>query len=328
MTNRRIFIVALCAAALSFPSSAFAQQQGKVWRIGVLSIGSAATARHLVEAFFKGMADLGYQEGRNVHYEVRYGEGSFEKFEQYAREYVDAKVDLIWTSGTPATTAAQKATGSIPIVFAVVGDPVFSKLVSSLASPGANLTGMSAMTSDTWEKRVELLGEIFPTVQRIGVLLNPLDSSNAAQLVFMRKGAEKLGKELMIVESRTPKEFADAFARLKEWQAQALLNAESTLFLSNKRELLDGAIANRWPTIHSSIEYAEAGGVIAYGADYAENARNSAVFVDRIFKGAKPADLPVQQPVKFEFVINLKSVKALGLTIPSSVLLRVDRVID
>jgi putative ABC transport system substrate-binding protein len=328
MNNRRKFIIAFGVAALAAPFGTFAQQQGKIWRIGVLSIGSAATARHLVKAFFKGMADLGYQEGRNVHYEVRYGEGSFEKFEQYAREYVDAKVDLIWTSGTPATTAARKATESIPIVFAVVGDPVFSRLVSSLASPGANLTGMSAMTSDTWEKRVELLSEIFPTVQRIGVLLNPLDSSNAAQLVFMRKGAEKLGKELMIVESRTPKEFADAFARLKEWQAQALLNAESTLFLANKRELLDGAIANRWPTIHSSIEYAEAGGVIAYGADYAENARNSAVFVDRIFKGAKPADLPVQQPVKFEFVINLKSVKTLGLTIPPSVLLRVDRMIE
>jgi putative ABC transport system substrate-binding protein len=327
LNNRRKF-VAFCGAALAWPFSVFAQQQGKVWRIGVLSIGSAATARHLVEAFFKGMADLGYQEGRNVHYEIRYGEGSFEKFEQYAREHVDAKVDLIWTSGTPATTAAQKATESIPVVFAVVGDPVYSRLVRSLASPGANLTGMSAMTSDTWEKRVELLHEIFPTIQRIGVLVNPLDSSNAAQLVYIRKGAEKLGKELKIVESRTPNEFVEAFNRLKEWHAQALLNAESTLFLANKRELLDGAIRNRWPTIHSSIEYAEAGGLIAYGADYAENARSSAVFVDRILRGAKPADLPVQQPVKFEFVINRKSVKALGLTIPQSILLRVDRVIE
>src|SRR6476620_2365662 len=207
MSNRRIFIVALCAGALSLSFSAFAQQQGKVWQIGVLSIGSAATARHLVEAFFKGMTDLGYQEGRNVHYEVRYGEGSFEKFEQYAREHVDAKVDLIWASGTPATTAAQKVTASIPVVFAVVGDPVYSKLIRSLAYPGANLTGMSAMTSDTWEKRVEILDEIFPTVQRIGVLLNPLDSSNAAQLVYIQRGAERLGKELMIVEARSPEEF-------------------------------------------------------------------------------------------------------------------------
>ena len=328
MNSRRRFITAFGAGVLAGSIRAFAQQQGKVWRVGVLSIGSAATAHHLVEAFLKGMADLGYQEGRNVRYEVRYGEGSFEKFEQYAREYVDAKVDLIWTSGTPASTAAQTATASIPIVFAVVGDPVYSKLIRSLAFPGANLTGMSAMTSDTWEKRVEILDEIFPTAQRIGVLLNPLDSSNAAQLVYIQKGAERLRKELKIVEARTPEEFTEAFARLKEWQAQALLNAESTLFLANKEALLDGAMQNRWPTIHSSIEYAEAGGVIAYGADYAENARNSAVYVDRIFKGAKPADLPVQQPVKFEFVINLKSVTALGLAIPPSILLRVDRVIE
>src|SRR6478672_2536735 len=139
--RRREFITALAAGALAAPFRSFAQQQGEVWRVGIMSIGSAATARHLVEAFFKGMTDLGYQEGRNVHYEVRYGEGSFEKFEQYAREYVDAKVDLIWTSGTPATTAAQKATESIPIVFAVVGDPVYSRLIRSLAFPGANLTG-------------------------------------------------------------------------------------------------------------------------------------------------------------------------------------------
>jgi putative ABC transport system substrate-binding protein len=137
-----------------------------------------------------------------------------------------------------------------------------------------------------------------------------------------------LGKTLMIIEARSPEEFATAFAQLKQWQAQALLNAESTLFLANKRALLDGALQNQWPTIHSSIEYSEAGGVIAYGADYAENARSSAVYVDRIFKGAKPVDLPVQQPVKFEFVINLKSVKAMGLEIPPSILLRVDRVIE
>src|SRR5262245_61622665 len=172
--RRRDFIKLLAGSVAAWPIAARAQQQGKVWRIGVLSIRSAATARHLVEAFFKGMADLGYQEGRNVHYEERYGEGSCERSEQYARAHVDAKVDLIWASGTPATTAAQKVTASIPVVFAVVGDPVYSKLIRSLAFPGANLTGMSAMTSDTWEKRVEILDEIFPTVQRIGVLLNPL----------------------------------------------------------------------------------------------------------------------------------------------------------
>jgi putative ABC transport system substrate-binding protein len=263
-----------------------------------------------------------------VRYEVRHGEGSIYKFEQYARELVSAKVDLIWTSGTPAATAAQKATASIPVVFALVGDPVYSKLVRNLRDPGANLTGTSLMISEMWEKRVEILTEVFPTVQRIGVLHNPLDSSNAAQLPYMQSGAQKLAKEVMMVGVRTPEEFGAAFAQLKGWGAQALLNAESTLFLTNKRALLDGAAQNRWPTVHSSIEYAEAGGVIAYGADYTENCRSSAAYVDKIFSGTKPGDLPVQQPVKFEFVINLKSANALGLTIPPSVLLRVDRVIE
>jgi putative ABC transport system substrate-binding protein len=325
--RRRDFITGLGVAA-AWPLGALAQGQARLWRVGVLSVGSAATARHLVDAFVRGMADLGYQEGVNVRYELRYGEGSMEKFEQHARELAGAQVDLIWASSTPAATAAQKATASIPVVFALVGDPIFSKLVHNLAEPGANLTGMSLMISEMWEKRIEILTEILPTVERIAILHNPLDSSNAAQLPYMQSGAQRMGKKVMIVGVRTPEEFAGAFAQFKTWGAQALLNAESTLFLTNKRALLDGALQNGWPTVHSSIEYAEAGGVIAYGADYAENCRSSAAFVDRIFKGAKPGDLPVQQPVKFEFVVNLKSAKALGLTIPERVLLRVDRVIE
>jgi len=328
MTRRETVLALLALGAAGRPLASFAQQQDKIWRIGVLSIGSVATARHLVEAFFKGLADLGYQDARNVHYEVRYGEGSVEKFERYAREHVSTNVDLIWTSSTPATLAAQKATASIPIVFALVGDPIYSKVVHSLARPGANLTGMSLMISETWLKRVEILNEIFPAGRRIGVLHNPLDSSNAAQLPYIQKGALALGKEVMIVEARTPEEFASAFTQLKKWRAQALLNAESTLFLTNRRALLTAATENRWPTVHSSKEYVAAGGIIAYGADYADNCRDSATYVDRILKGAKPADLPVAQPTKFEMVINLKAAKAIGLTIPPSVLLRADEVIQ
>jgi putative ABC transport system substrate-binding protein len=192
MNNRRKFIAALGAGAIAAPFRSFAQQQGKIWRIGVLSIGSASTAHQLVEAFSKGMTDLGYQEGRDVHYEVCYGEASIDKFEQYAREHVNAKVDLIWASGTPAALAAQKATASIPVIFALVGDPLYSKLVRSLAAPGANLTGMSLMISEMWEKRVEILTEIFPTVRRVGLLHNPLDSSNAAQLPTCRRAPRGL----------------------------------------------------------------------------------------------------------------------------------------
>ena len=170
---------------------------------------------------------------------------SIDKFERYAREHVGDKVDLIWASGTPAATAAQNATASIPVVFALVGDPVYSKLVRSLQAPGANLTGMSLMISEMWEKRVEILTEIFPKVQRIGVLYNPLNSSNAAQLPHIQQSAQQLGKEVMIVGVRTPEEFGAAFAQLKGWQAEALLNAKSTLFLTNKRALLDGAAQNR-----------------------------------------------------------------------------------
>jgi putative ABC transport system substrate-binding protein len=251
-----------------------------------------------------------------------------DKFDRHARELAAAKVDLIWTSSTPAATAAQKATTSIPVVFALVGDPVFSKLVSNLRVPEANLTGVSLMISEMWEKRVEILNEIFPAVERIAALHNPLDSSNAAQLPWIEKGAQRLGKQMKIIGVRTPEEFDGAFAEFKSWRAQALLNAESTLFLTNKQALLGGTLQNLWPSVHSSIEYAEAGGLIAYGADYADNCRSSAPYVDRILKGAKPGDLPVQQPVKFQFVINLQTAKALGVGIPEAVLLRVDRIIE
>jgi putative ABC transport system substrate-binding protein len=328
MNNRRKFIAALGAGAFAAPFRSFAQQQGKLWRVGVLSVGSASTAHHLVEAFFKGMTDLGYREGRDVQYDVLYGEGSIDKFEQHAREHVGAKVDLIWASGTPAASAAQKATVSIPVVFALVGDPVYSKLVGSLAAPGANLTGVSLMISEMWEKRVEMLAEIFPTVRRLGLLHNPLDSSNAAQLPHMQEGARRLGLEVMTVGVRSPEDFAAAFAQLREWGAQALLNAESTLFLANKRALLDAAAQYHWPTVHSSKDYAEAGGVIAYGANYAENCRSSSTYVDKIFKGAKPSDLPVQQPVKFQLVVNLKTAKSMGLAVPPMLLALADEVIE
>ena len=333
MNQRRTLMLALGAGALTAPFSAPAQQPnvpagapGKIWRIGMMGLSSVTA---LSAAFYEGMAALGYQRGRNVQYEERFqADFSLETFEQHARELVGAKVDLIWAPGTPAAASAQKATVSMPIVFALIGDPVHSKLIRSFAAPGGNLTGMSLLLSEMWEKRVELLHEIFPAARRIGVLHNPLDASNAPQLPYMQKAAKVLGKELMLVEARKLEDFAAAFAQLKGWRAQALLNAESTLFLRNRQALIDAALQNRWPTLHSSREYAEAGGTIAYGADYAENCRSSAYFADRIFKGAKPADLPVQQPTKFNFVLNLKAAKALGLTIPYSVLLRADRVIE
>jgi putative ABC transport system substrate-binding protein len=324
-STRRKLLLALGAVALAAPFGSFAQQPGKVWRVGSLGV---TAGRHLYAAFVAGMADLGYVEGRNVHYDKRESDGNFETFAKDARALAEARVDLIWVGGTPAAMAAQKATATIPIVFALVADPVYSKLIHSLSAPGGNLTGMTLLLAEIWTKRVEILNEIFPKVRRIGVLHNPLDSSNTAQLPYIREGAKAFGKEVMIVGATRPEEFAAAFAQLKKWRAEALLNAESTLFFQNRQALIEAAAKNHWPTVHSTKEYVDAGGVIAYGADYVQNCRDSAAYVDKIFRGAKPGDLPVQQPTKYEFVLNLKAAKAMGLTIPQSILLRADRVIE
>lgn len=321
--NRRDTILAL--AVLGAPMRLMAQP-ARVPRIGMLS-GSAETAK-FAQAFFKGMSDLGYQDGKNVHYEQRHGDGSYESALQNARELVSANVDLIWAPGTQVVTAARKVTTTLPIVFALVSDPVASGFVRSLPRPGTNATGITVLNAETGAKRIELLNEIFPKLRRVGVLHNPGDSASTAQLPIVAGSIRALGKELMVVEARSPEQFAAAFAKLAEWRADALVMLENALYVAHRKTLLDWAAKHRWPTINSSKEYAEAGGVISYGADWADSCRRSAVYVDKILKGAKPADLPVEQPTKFEFVINLKVAKAFGLTIPQSVLLRADQVIE
>jgi putative ABC transport system substrate-binding protein len=324
--NRRHAILAL--AALGAPLRPMAQLSPGTPRIGVLSGGTPESSDHLVQALIKGMAGLGYQDGKNVRYEFRYGDGSGEKAQQNARELVAAKVDLIWAPGSLVVAAAQKATMSLPIVFAITSDPVASGFIRSLPRPGTNATGITNMNAEMGAKRIELLNETFPKLRRVGVLHNPGDSASALQLPVVQQGVRALSKELMVVEARAPEEFAAALAKLAAWRADSLIILESGLYLTHRKTLLDWAAKHRWPTINSSKEYTEAGGVLAYGADYADNCRRSAVYVDKILKGAKPADLPVQQPTKFEFVINLKAAKAMGLSIPQAMLLRADRVIE
>ena len=324
--NRRDTILAL--AALGIPLRLAAQPATGVPRVGVLMFSTAEASGHIVRAFIQGMTELGYQDGKNVRYEIRHGDGGEEKLRQNAHDLVAAKVDLIWAPATAVTAAAQKETMSLPIVFALVSDPIASGFVRSLPQPGTNATGITNMTAETGAKRIQLLAEIFPKVRRIGVLQNPADSASGLQLSFAQQGARTLGKELMVVEARAPAEFAAAFAKLAAWRADALVILESSLFFLHRKTLLSSAAKHRWPTIASTKDYAEAGGVIAYGADYSDNCRRSAAYVDKILKGAKPADLPVQQPIKFEFVINLKAAKAMGLTIPKAMLLRADRVIE
>ena len=324
--NRRDTIVAL--AALASPLRLMAQPEPRAPRIGLLMGGTAESSGYLAQAFIKGMAELGYQDGKNVRYELRYGDGSVEKAQQNARELVAAKIDLIWTTGPAIVAAAQKATMSLPIVFALAGDPVASGLVRSLSRPGTNASGLSLMSGEMGAKRIEILNETFPNLRRVGVLHNPGESGGAIQLPFVQTGVRKLGKELMVVEARAPEDFAAALDKLAAWRADALVILESTLNFTHRKTLVDWAAKHRWPTITTTKEFVEAGGVIAYGADYQDNCRRSAVYVDKILKGAKPADLPVQQPTKFEFVINLKAAKAMGLLIPKAMLLRADRVIE
>jgi len=321
--NRRDTVFALLAVCAPLPL--LAQPSSSAPRIGILI---SPTARTLAESFMRGMADLGYEDGKNVRYEIRAGDGSNEKALANARELVAAKVDLIWAPATLTVTAARKATTSVPIVFAMVADPVGSGFIRSLARPGTNATGITSLNAELAAKRIQILNEAFPKLRRIGVLHNPGDSSSVAQLRFVEQGVRALGKELMVAEARAPEEFAAALAKLAAWRADSLIIVENGLFYIHRKTLLDWATKHRLPTINSTKDYVEDGGILAYGADYADNCRRSAAYADKILKGANPAELPTEQSTKFELTINLKAAKAMGLSIPRPMLLRADRVIE
>jgi putative ABC transport system substrate-binding protein len=326
--KRRKFIALVGAAAVASPLSARAQLPKQKPRIGVLLFGDEAEFGRFVHAFKTGMAERGYQDGKNVRFEVRYSDLNPEKLARNARELAATNVDLIWVPGSTTAQAAREATAVIPIVFAIVSDPVQSGFANSLASPGTNMTGLSLLSSEMWGKRLEILLEIRADVRRLGVLAQPGEPASAAQLPHIRSAAAALGKELLVVEANSAQEFSPAFGRLKEWRADALVFVETGLFLSHRKALIDEASRNRWPTVNSSRQYVEVGGLISYGVDYLDGCKRSAEYVDRILKGARPADLPVQQPTKFELLINLKTAKALGLTVPPTLLGRADDVIE
>jgi putative tryptophan/tyrosine transport system substrate-binding protein len=326
--RRRDFINLLGGATVLWPLAARAQQNERMPRIGLLLFGDEAEFGRFVQALKVGMAERGYEDRRNVQFEVRYSDQDREKLMRNARELAAANVDLIWVPGSTTAQAAREATAVIPIVFAIVSDPVHSGFVNSLASPGTNLTGLSLLSAEMWEKRLEILFEVRANIRRLGVLAEQDEPASAAQLPHIRRAAAALGKELLVIEANSAEQFSLAFGKFKEWGAEALVFAESGLFLFHRRSLIDVATRNRWPTVNSSRQYAEVGGLISYGVDYLDGCRRSAEYVDRILKGARPADLPVQQPTKFEFVINLKTAKALGINIPPILLARADEVIE
>jgi len=328
MITRRVFVGSLTGCLLAAPLAAEAQQAAKVPRIGWLGADRAAVP-HLQEAFRQGLRDLGYVEGRNLVIEYRDAEGKYDRLPALAAELVALKVDVIVAPTTPAALAAKQATRTLPIVF-VAADPVGSGLVTSLARPGGNVTGLSSLGPELVGKCLEQLTQAVPGVSRVAVLWQPGAFGERMEKDMLKAAdvaARALGARLQFVEARGPENFDRAFSDMTRARAGALTVLPSTMFVIERRRLVDLAAKNRLPALYSAREFVDAGGLMAYGANFADSYRRAATYVDKILKGAKPGDLPVEQPTKFELVINLKTAKALGLTIPPSLLGQADEVI-
>ncbi len=328
MSTRKAFILALALGLLTAPLAANAQQAGRTVTIGYLGNSSPSLESNLVEAFREGLRQLGYVEGRNLIIKHLWAEGQQERFAVLAAELVRLKPDVILTAGTPGTLAAKQATQSIPIVTAVAGDPVASGLVSSLAKPGGNVTGLSGLTPELEGKRLELLKEAVPKLSRVAVLRNPANPFTTIAWKAMQPGAEALGVKLQPVEARDPKDLDRALARIKAAHPDGLVVIADRFLLLYRASIVQFVVKNRLPGMFPFREFAQEGGLMAYGPDYADMYRRAATYVDKVLKGAKPGDLPVEQPTRFELVINMKTAKALRLTIPQSVLIRADQVIQ
>jgi ABC-type uncharacterized transport system substrate-binding protein len=328
--DRRVFISSMTLGLLAAPLAAAAQQAAKIARIGYLAANMSASP-NLHEAFRQGLRDLGYVEGRNVLIEYRDAEGKPERLPALATELVALKVDVIVAGSTPGALAAKQATRTLPIVFAAAADPVTSGLVTSLAQPGGNVTGLSLLAPELVGKCLELLTQAVPGVSRVAVLWQPGGQGERTEQDMLKAAdgtARALGVRVQVVEARGPKDFDRAFSRMTRVRAGALTVLPSGMFNNERRRLVDLAGKNRLPAVYPLREYVDAGGLMAYGPDLADLSRRAATYVEKLLKGAKPADLPVEQPTKFGVVINLKTAKALGLTIPPSLLQRADRVIE
>ncbi len=328
---RLTFIIALVFGGLFGAVAVEAQEAAKVARIGYL-VPSLDGPPRLREAFRQGLRDLGYVEGRNLVIEIRSAEGKHERYPALAAELVALKADVIVASGgTPSALAAKRATGTLPIVFIMVGDPVTSGLVTSLARPGGNVTGLSVVVPELISKRLELLTQVVPGVSRIAVLWQPgalEERTEKDRLQRAEVAGRTLGVRLQFVEARGPKDLDRAFSDITRARAGALTDLEGGVFWSERKRLVDLAAKNRLPAVYALRELVDVGGLMSYGPNPADLFRRAAMYVDKILKGAKPGDLPVEQPTKFELVINLKAAKALGLTIPQSVLERADQVVE
>jgi putative ABC transport system substrate-binding protein len=315
-------------AALVAPRSVIAQRTQNAARIGVLRLADMDTSKRNLEFFKRGLRELGYSEGSNLALELRFADGKAERLPALAAELIELRVDVIVATDTPSTRAAQQATSTIPIVMANIIDPVGSGFVASLARPGKNITGLSNMSSDVSPKYVELLTTIVPKLSRIAVLLNPVNSAHRGTLRSIEAAAKEAGLKVLPLEAESPQQIESAFAAISKERAGAVIVAQDAFLAQQRRQIAALALKGRVPSISGVRDLTEAGALISYGQDPADSWRRSADYVDKILKGAKASDLPVQQAATFELVINVKTARGLGLTIPQAILTRADRVIE
>ena len=321
----RRLVQALTLAIILSPLAADAQQAGKVPRVGFL----AAAGAGFLESFRQGLRELGWVEGQNIVVDYRFAEGRFDRLPDLAAELVRLKVDVIVAVPTPAAAAAKNATATISVVMIGVGDPVGQGLIASLARPGGNVTGLSySVDLKLFGKQLELLKETVPKVRRVAILSNPGNPAHALGIREVKVAARSLGVQLQLLEARGPEDFDGAFAAMAKERVGALLVVSDSMFSLHRTRLLDLAARSRLPAAYGFRDLVEAGGLMSYGPSVPDLYRRAATYVDKILKGAKPGDLPVEQPTKFELVINIKTAKALGLTIPQSMFIRADQIIQ
>jgi putative ABC transport system substrate-binding protein len=330
ISGRFVLVVVVVLAILGAPFAVAAQgaKSGKLARIGRLSPLSAESDAPGLDAFRKGLRDLGWVEGKDFAIEALFAEGNPQRLPELAAQLVRQRVDIILAGSTPGTLAAKRATSAIPIVMVTTGDPVGGGLVASLAQPGGNVTGLTTLGQDLSAKRLELLKEAVPGVARVAVLTSPGSPYTGPFLRDRASLAQALGVRLQVVEARDPTKFEQAFAEMARERAGAFMVFTDVMFISHRRRLVELAAKSRLPAVYPEREFVSAGGLMFYGASLVGMYYHAAVYADKILKGTKPADLPVEQPTKVELVINLRTAKTLGLAIPSTVLLRADHVIE
>jgi putative ABC transport system substrate-binding protein len=320
-------VVTLALIILTAPLASDAQPPGKSRRVGILTAVTAPTMEPFHALLRQELRERGYVEGQHIVLESRSAEGQYERLPALAAQLIALPVDVLVTWGTPAVVAAKEVTSTVPIIFLGIGDPVGSGIVASLARPGGNVTGVTNLTTELSSKQLELLKEVVPGLRQIAVLLNPTNPVSALNLRWTELAAQALGVQLQVVKVHDPSEFEAAFLSMTRERADALTVLADSWFLSQRRQIADLAVKHRLPAIFNLREYAEAGGLIAYGPRLADHWRRAAAYVDKILKGTKPADLPIEQPMQFELVVNLKTAQDLGLTLSPTFLFRADEVL-